>query len=895
MAMTRVLVCRRTGALAACFALALASSGCGSDGEEPMAAIPIDGESAVARSERDEGPDSSTTRRTRDSGSEAFAARRILEAPALPAAGRSPDRTHRRAPETTGTAPRDFGRDPESPGGDTTAQRNAGGGTRLKGATSPGLSAGGRRGDSGGEPESGVAIGGGSADPNSKSDAGGSGPAPHPGHSPKAGDLSDTEAPPASQTPLPTNARFEGEPSTESPTSVGSFTTFGPSADATATRGSATIPPPFEPLHVSAVSGGYDVRAWGRHYRFNGPLPHSIISQERELLAAPAAIVVGGMPLTWGPVRLAESRTDRILLEADAVRGELEFHAAVLIEYDGMIQVDLSVSGAGEIPPLAYELSLRSDRATLFNHHLVYDFSSQNIVKGSTLNAAGATPSGTRRYDFVPSFWLGDRDVGIEWWSESNAHWHGPETTRPYELRRGNIQTLLRIEPITAPYPLASEEVWRDRVALFPMPMRPQARNWRAVRFTSQGTSTPAFDATIGTRLAWVAFGSAFSARWHGLPHSKQDAPQSDLRRRLSRRPVAYIPYGKLTVAPSKHPKAMAMFKQWSASGSWFRNSPGDELSVLKKNGTEFDPSQPVSYGVCMGRKDYLDWLLAENVKAFETEDLDGLYFDFGAISRMCVNSPALAGKSGREVWEYTNIREFYKRLYAAMKERNPDALLVIHSVGQPRALSAFTDFHWVGEHFNGIFSGGANMSSILANPTQYKPDYLALPDGFLDATTLPHVGGTWVVLPQIKFARDPAVTEPAHRSLHGWALASDVPLVLGNTHNNTGVGILRALDRFGSLRDATFEPWWSKDRAVTADPPFRASAYHAAGRALIVVLNPGTAETTRSVVLDVPALQLGGASGWRDLETDDPPLPLSNGRLSVRVGPHDFRILAVE
>ena len=123
-----------------------------------------------------------------------------------------------------------------------------------------------------------------------------------------------------------------------------------------------------------------------------------------------------------------------------------------------------------------------------------------------------------------------------------------------------------------------------------------------------------------------------------------------------------------------------------------------------------------------------------------------------------------MARAPGREVWEYRNVRAFYKRLYEGVARLRPEALIVIHTHGVPKALGAFVDFHMFGEALNAVFANGVPRKRYLANPELYRPDYLALPEGFLEAHFHPRVGGVPSLLPQVRWAIDPARPGRAQR-----------------------------------------------------------------------------------------------------------------------------------
>jgi len=662
------------------------------------------------------------------------------------------------------------------------------------------------------------------------------------------------------------------------------------------------VPPPFTSVEAHTREDGVVVRVWGREYTFEGgPLPTSIRSQGRALLAGPPRFRTGDEEVRWELPQVVLEGPEAVRLRS---RGRLdapgapEIRADTLVEYDGMIRVMLALEAVRQpatLPAFAYELELPRDAARFVNRHLEYDYKNRNVAKDTLLEAAGHLPDGTRRLPFVPSLFLGGRRIGLEWWSETNATFKGPHAREPIVIDAGPETVTLRVEPLSAPHRLEAGETWFHELAIFPAPMRPPPEDWRSVRLVSQGLGMPRFATDIGTRFVWISMSPQFPPRWHGLPHSRDDPKQRQLRRRLAQRGIDFIPYGKLTVAPNLHPRVMESFEEWSAGGQWWRKANAPERVVFEANDEDWKPGAPYTYPVCMGRSDYVDWMLDQNVAALEQDDLDGLYFDHGAITRMCRRSPVLEGHKDREVWEYCEVRRCYKRLYERAKRVDPEALVVIHTHGTPRALGAFVDFHLIGESLNRTFSRGSHRAA-RNDPSVYEPDYLALRD-WLDAQFFPPIGGVTALLPQIKWAVDPKQPERGRRfqrALHAWALAQDVPVMFAVSDFETAEAVLRAVDRFGGMSEVRVLPWWEDDSPVSVSPPARATVYLEPGRALVVVANWEDRAIQTEIRLDAAALELGGAPKARDLERQAP-LPVADGRIRLRIPPRDFRLVALD
>jgi hypothetical protein len=666
----------------------------------------------------------------------------------------------------------------------------------------------------------------------------------------------------------------------------------------------AQVPRPFEPLRVQQGPGAVEIALWGRSYRFDaGPLPSAVVSQGTALFVERPRFRLRGpqgeREIAWQAPVVLEARPGLVRLRFVADAPGLRVEAETQVEYDGMVAVDLSLTAAERlaISGLRYELALAPDAMRFFSHHLAYDYQVANVDKVRMLEAAGDLPD-RLALPFVPTLALGDRRVGVEWWSETNAHWKAAAGTRPFEVEPAPDAVRLRVTPIGAPVPLAPGAAWRDSFAFFVFPSRPPPERWRSVRVTFPNRVS-GFAADVGTRFVFVAMQTNFHARNDGLPAAIDDEHQRQLRADLRRKAISYVPYGMLNLAPILHPRTMSSFEAWSADGKWWRLYPGYENPVIQRNRPELGLGAPYTYAVCAGRPDYYGWMLEENLAALRDERLDGLYFDHGGITRMCTRNPALRGRRGLESWEYRNVRSFYKRLYEQAKLSRPDALIVIHTHGSPKAVGAFADFHMFGEALNTAFSGGHPASAYTTRPELYTPDYLALPPGYLDAQLFPPVGGVASVIPQIKWAIDPKRRERARgfeRAFLAWLLSNDAHAPLWVSEVDTADDVYRAVDRFGDIGAAAVQPWWSNEAAIRRPAALRATAWVRDGRALLVLANLGDARVAGRVELDLAALGVPGVRRVRDLERPEAkPITLEAADFAVVVPPRELRVMTLE
>lgn len=671
----------------------------------------------------------------------------------------------------------------------------------------------------------------------------------------------------------------------------------------------AAVPDPFLPVAVHESDDAITIDVWGRSYRFaSGPFPTAIRSQDVDLLLDPVAIRVrlgdaDARSLRFDRPRTVARTRGSVTLKSRSELDAAHVEATTRIEYDGMIHVriDFSSDAPVALREFTYSFALPSAATEWFNRHLPYDYAAQNVDKQALLETAGRLPDGERRFDYAPTLFLGGRTVGLELWWESNVEWSRDPARPPMRIDRDATTTRLTVSPVTpgSPYDVATP--WAHEVALFPTPLRAPPPRWRSNRFVSYkavGLLTRRED----LRYYWIAFPSHFDAIHHGLPRSTRSPRQERLRDELERLDVGYIPYAKLTAAPSGHPKTVENVDVWAANETVLSAPLPDERALLEAH-TDWSPGQVYGYPICTDRADYLDWIRAEVESARRIERLDGLYFDFGSITRMCERAvaaregPDEAGRSRPEAWFYLNLRSFYKQLYESMHADAHPGLLTLHTHGQPRALAAWADYTFVGEALNVVFRGDASLADVQRNPGLYVPDYLALPDGWMDAMTFPIAGGIVAWLPQLKQARDPRDRGRVSRFQRGflaWVLVNDAHVWLGNGDFEEMAAVYRALDAFGSLDDAEVRPWWSVSAARSSDPGLAVTTYTRDDAVLVVVANLGARAVDAEI--DLSAALLSGATPVRarDLEHAPPSrwLRVSDRRLAVSVPARSFRLL---
>ncbi len=701
------------------------------------------------------------------------------------------------------------------------------------------------------------------------------------------------------------------------------------------------VPPPFTPMSVEQQDQNVMVSVWGRSYQFReGPVPTQIISQEQSLFARPPLyrLTINNQetPITWSAPEMLMQARSAAVLHTRGTAGVVQIEAYTRIEYDGMIKVDYTFSApeGTVINQFAYEWRLPEVIGQYFNHHIEYDFQYLNVNKDAVGSSAGLIPE-NKELVFTPTIWMGNREVGLEWWTETDANWTYSGSTpeqpgsKPIVLAKSGNEAVFRVQPLASSLTFsAAQQHWSDTFALFPAPMRPMRENWRNMRILNPGHIHQYFkeNRQAGSNLLSIVQpgSSYFRPQWNGLltpsriPAVQQQVREhftkvqeqtAHIRRDIRRDIPIFIHYSMLTMAPMLHPKTQEKFEEWSADSQW-HHANRQQVQVLQASNPEYQPDQRVSYFVCAGRKDYFDWFVDEIVNGLKNNEYyKGIYFDFGSISRMCTNSPRLAGKERwKQSWEYFNIREFYKKLYERLRREAPDAYVLSHTHGQPRAVSAFLDHMIIGETLNAVFCKERPKSKCYGSPENvinYQPDYIsAFPQGWFEGMFLPQFGGSTTLLPQIDWVFN-GIGENIElkergmkfqRGMHAITLVNDVAILIGALDIDFARELYRTIDRFfGNLGSSQFYPWWTNKEIIKRTDQLKVSAYvkQNENKILVIIANFELHPVTGTLNFKLQDL---GATPTKYLDIENPQAgdtPLDRGdSLTVTVQGKDFRIL---
>ena len=178
--------------------------------------------------------------------------------------------------------------------------------------------------------------------------------------------------------------------------------------------------PPWTPLEVD----GTTVKCWGREYHLDlGVLPSKIVTGGTQILQSPMYFQVtfaDGKSVRVNPaVKTVEKNKtgSKVTITAESKCDTLQFAATGYIEFDGMmyLQVEVTPLSSTQVTGLSLIMPLKAEHTKLKHSK------DTKVKKGvsTVVQQDGWTWNGSNPY----YMWVGDEDVGITWFMETQGPW----------------------------------------------------------------------------------------------------------------------------------------------------------------------------------------------------------------------------------------------------------------------------------------------------------------------------------------------------------------------------------------------------------------------------------------------------------------------------------------
>jgi len=622
---------------------------------------------------------------------------------------------------------------------------------------------------------------------------------------------------------------------------------------------------PWTPVEVKDTT----VSVWGRSYTMDkNALPKSMTSSGRELLASPVAVSakIDDTPCQWtfsAPQMVKKEDGSAIFTgrgESSGARN-ISLKTTTTTEFDGLAMIDLSIEGKdiSRISDLQIIIPVSGDIA-----HYIYRTGEDRLwIFGQV--GVRAKPGTVLRVPFMPFAWIGNDDMGLFWFCDTNTAWplslSGSADAITIVDTGNSVELRLKIlgdgEKLEKP--------WNFRFGLMATPVRPGGN----------GTTRPrgwSISATENKNLSleWP-FPKVFYDACIPDPVNPEDMKKKiKISRDNGLIPMPYTAYS----LPATIPAWDVYGRQWHLDGT---------MDMFWGEATTFHPG-PEEDGAWMAMcptseaNKWLTWKIASIIDEYGWQGYyrDGIYYP------SCANRLHNHGIGGSYQYHMESLRKHYRYLYTHVHKNNPGkGWVFFHSSGIiPVPLLAYCDSYALAEDLNGVNSKNGDYRQML-NLDQYRSMIMGRAWG-LTSVFIPQLRGEYINARNTR-------TLMAFLLLHDigiWGSNSDLRVIKSIEDATMRKFGFSGADYLGYFREDTPAKAVGKDIHVTL---YRRTD----GRTMAVVANLAYKNLRTRVTFQPEKLGLTKIGRCRDLEHDfDFPVVDNSVQVVVREG--DFRLLEI-
>lgn len=607
---------------------------------------------------------------------------------------------------------------------------------------------------------------------------------------------------------------------------------------------------------------------WGRAYMFGSEgVISSITSQNRELLTRPVILRLNGKTVKFRVdlLKAGQSFADYRLTALENIPLTVDIHA----EFDGFLWFTLNVGKAGcKIDSLILEIPMNRKYATAFDDcSSIYEKIDFTAWQEKTICF-----DPTKK----PYFWSGNADVGLMGGVDSCRGWYFKNKAQGYRLKVSPQEAVISMN-------------------LIDTPIRMDAA--RKIEFYLHATPTKAKSAE-----AAGLFPEQYHNNWYATRFYEWKAEgmvqENTMKRFLPKREGienchAFYYYGTKGCSPH--------FPWWA----WF----GNEWNMVG------DPSRFNQDSVIDSRRqrDYAIWTMTcMNSRSFLEHKIDmvnwhlsvdrykvyDLYFDL-AWPMPCYN--AVHGCRWVDEFGYIhydrdmkNLREFHKRAYILMKQKNPSSLMKGHIRFTRLPSDVFFDVLLVGEGYEGQVAEKHNYYGIL-DPAVLRILYGYRTNEFsIELGPIQIFRTIFMFSPNLLKKFDPANPEidRAHRHFYAYAKCFNFAAKSSRPEKEPQLDFGNA--QFKKLgRNPRFYPHWEAEcgiRETGGHRDFIYAAYSGNGKVMIVVINDSDQSVERSLEIDPGKLPMPQKSGVEIFSKEQ--FKIENNRLTLKLPARESRFI---
>ncbi len=496
----------------------------------------------------------------------------------------------------------------------------------------------------------------------------------------------------------------------------------------------------WTPVRASRSDGTIKVGVWGRDYTFD----HSAVMKQvrtkgTDFLSSAVTLNgrVDGREIGWKQTRveLNDATARAADITGQGRDGGLSYRINSTTEYDGYTIFDCEVKAeqAVNLEQLKVDIPIKSANATLA-------YSDRGLPKQGVIHIS-ETYAGEVKQDLSFLFsqvWIGNRDVGLYWQSESDEHWYNADKQKAIQILPRGGTTFLRANFVDTPTQLQAGQTLRYKFALQATPIKPMLRDaWdlRIMRsgpygndlhypeWKTEGKPTLQTLADYGVRRLFINVNETWP--WP-MPERKQfTEPLHKLIKSVHGHGLKAHPYLMHIRFPVTVPEYDIYGAQMSQSPTKPYVQPGSPMNTIPNPrpgplSVEFGADSQGAVIYCpksAAAQDAYMHSLAQRLKLFND---DGVYLDGTGQIMPCTNPLHGCGYRDRDgkmhpTYPVFAARELNRRIYTIVKEHDPDAVVDLHSWFHNPAQAAYADIIWTGEQWHHLRLTGAPNDYITA------------------------------------------------------------------------------------------------------------------------------------------------------------------------------------
>lgn len=550
---------------------------------------------------------------------------------------------------------------------------------------------------------------------------------------------------------------------------------------------------PWKPL----VRQGDKLLYWGGQVVLDGALPTQITHQGAPLLAGPIRLAAD-QEATWTVPQGLEEQPYRLTFQGSGRLGKLSISYQTLMEFDGLIRVDLTLTPpveGWELDALTLEIPLQAEVAIFYRNPTCQEWDGTFLEEKN----------------FLPYAWLGHEKRGLSWFMESDANQVRQDGAPAMTFQREGQTVWVRLHWIRQKVRLTQPLTYT--IGFEPTPVRPLPGDLYDQWFASG----PQIQ---GSNLFVYGWGQQLSTL-NGRLIASNPAEQRRLVDQWRAQGKESLSYTCTQITADISPEYRFFGREWNLpygdTFSGYRRVPDNASYSLV-------PVCPAS-----SFADFLVWCVRENLRndwgGGIYTDIDGL-FPCDNPRHGCGYTDAF-GRTGRTFPIYAH-RALSRRIYAAC-----------HDVGRRYFSHQHSRWYAPFNVFNDGWCPGEQYSlALIGKPFFYMED---IPDRVWRSEFYsPTTGVPTFLLPELgrlSPGENPANERGPSESCLVAALAYGVPLWASSIHQAVVEEVWAVQQAFG-LKEASFVPFWEQREIVASDPDIRISAWRKPGQRLVVVAN---------------------------------------------------------